>query len=382
MRVVITVDEFHPHRWYLEHYLARELTRLGHEAHIFTFKSGNDIRNGSIDFSFTVHRLPAIAAFKPYHLPSPRATAHIVDFVRRKKPDIIHCQPVFSPLALAFLGCRAIGGHQVVGSLISGQYTIKSTVSALKYSLTKGVTERYVVQRVKYIFAKSEGLREVLLRLFDLPSEKLRVVPLGADPEVFRNDVTIRNETRAKLGIALDDVVVISSGKLSPSKRIDDLIRAIAPIMNENQKVKLLIRGVGERSYLGALKALCTHLGISKSISFHPWAARAEIPAFFNAGDIAVWPSGTSISMVEAASTGLPLISMRSPIEEYALSNDNGFTFEPGNIIELRRLLRILITDRGLRAQMGHRSRLLVEEKLNWRAIAREYLGHYTKALE
>lgn len=382
MRIVITVEEFHPNRWYLEHYLARELSRLGHEAHVFTFRSNNDNRDDFIDLGFKVHRLPHATTIRSYHLPSPRAITYIVDFVQRMKPDIIHCQPIFSPLSLVFIGCRAIGDHEVVGSLITGPYSINSIVSALKYFLAKIVTERYIIKRLRVIFVKSEGLRKALLSLFDIPSEKIRIVSLGADAEAFSRDERTRYETRVHLGIDPDDVVVISSGKLSPSKRINELIKAIAPIIKESPKTKLLIVGGGERSYLDNLKALCKNLGISENVVFHSWASRLELPAFFNASDIAVWPSGASISMVEAASTGLPLISMRSPIEEYVLSNDNGFTFESGNFVELRRLLRILITDRGLRVQMGHRSRLLVEEKLNWRTISREYLDHYTKALE
>lgn len=382
MKVIITVNDFHPDRWYLEHYLARELARLGHEVHIFTFKSSKIDSDNNADLGFTVHRLPSIATIKPFHLPSPRAIAYIAEFVRRKKPDIIHCQPIFSPLSIVFFGCRAFGHYKIVGSLITGPHSIDSIVSTFKYLIAKIVVEHYAIRQSRMVFAKSEGLRKLLLHMFDINQEKISVVPLGADSNVFSHNKSARIETRVRLGIDPDDVVVISSGKLEPSKRIDDLMKALAPIIRKNRHVKLLIRGGGEKSYLNSLKELSKDLDISENVLFHSWVSRLEIPDFFSASDIAVWPSGASISMVEAASTGLPLISMKSPIEAYALSNDNGFIFELGDITELRRLLRILIYDEKLRKEMGYRSRVLVEKKLNWRTITQEYINHYMRVLK
>jgi len=98
-------------------------------------------------------------------------------------------------------------------------------------------------------------------------------------------------------------------------------------------------------------------------------------------GDIGVWPGGPSISIVEAASTGLPVVIQSSPVEIYSIEYRNGFTFGQGSVDELRKCLNTLITDARLRADMGRRSRLLVEEKLNWKKITLQYLEAYEEAL-
>ena len=115
-----------------------------------------------------------------------------------------------------------------------------------------------------------------------------------------------------------------------------------------------------------------------KNVIFHPWVHRTFLYAFYSAGDIAVWPGSSSISIVEAASVGLPVIIERSPVEIYAIEYGNGFAFKRGDINELRKYLEILIHDGKLREEMGLKSRLLVEHKLNWRAITLQYLDAYT----
>ena len=71
-----------------------------------------------------------------------------------------------------------------------------------------------------------------------------------------------------------------------------------------------------------------------------------------------------------------------SPIEIYGIEYGNGFTFEPGNVEELRKYLKILIYDDKLRHEMGKKSSLLVKEKLNWASITTSYLDTYSQVIK
>ena len=114
---------------------------------------------------------------------------------------------------------------------------------------------------------------------------------------------------------------------------------------------------------------------------FHPWVNRKTLNSLYSASDIGVWPGLSSVSIVDAASSGLPLVIARYPVETYAIENGNGFAFEIDNVEELRRYLEILIYDDKLRKEMGRKSRELVENKLNWKSITTRYLKAYTLAL-
>ena len=103
----------------------------------------------------------------------------------------------------------------------------------------------------------------------------------------------------------------------------------------------------------------------------------SKLPDYYNASDIAVWPGLSSISIIEAASTGLPLIISNYPIETYSIEYRNGYSFEIGNEVQLRNLLAILIYNNNKRDEMGTKSRKLVEDKLNWSNIADLYVESY-----
>ena len=379
MKIVITVEQLDPSKGYLEYYLARELTKLGHKVYVFTFGWSKTLLRTMLKEGFEVVSVPHVAVANNYHIPSLSGVAYITKFVKEEKPDIIHGQPLFSPLSLLLISYQRLFHYRIVGSLVTQGVSVDNLTKKVLYSLVKIITERYLKNKSKLVFVKSHGLMRILATLFNFPRQKFRIVPLGVDPELFKFDAEARKEVRELLGLHTNDLVVVYSGKITPQKDLDVLIKALAPLIARNPEIKLLIVGEGEPSYIEYLRSLISTFEISKNVFFHQWVHRTRLPAFYSASDIAVWPGSSSISIVEAASVGLPVVIARSPVEIYAIENGNGFAFERKNISELREYLRILIHNEKMRKDMGRKSRLLVEQKLNWRAITLQYLDAYTR---
>jgi glycosyltransferase involved in cell wall biosynthesis len=382
MKIVITVEEFDPSKGYLEYYLARELTKLGHRVYVFTFGWSKTLLRKMLDEGFEVISIPHIALVNNYHIPSLSGIRYVTSFIKAQKPDILHGQPLFSPLSLLFTCCQRFFHFKIVGSLVTQRFTVDKLTKKILYSLVRIVITRHLKNKSERIFVKSHGLKNMSATLFNLPRRKLRIIPLGVDPELFSFDAKARREVRKRLGLQNDDVVVVYSGKIAPRKDLDILIEALAPLITRDPKVKLLIVGKGNPSYVEYLRTLTSTYEIPKNVLFHPWVHRTRLPAFYSASDIAVWPGTSSISIVEAASVGLPVVIARSPVEIYAIQNENGFAFKRGNIHELRKFLETLIYNHTLREQMSHRSRSLAEQKLNWKAIAVQYRDAYVGVLK
>lgn len=381
MKIVIVVEEFDPDKGYLEYYLGRELIKLGHRVSILTFGWSKTISKTMLTEGFEVVNIPHVAVVNPYHIPSLSSIAYIIRFIKSENPDIVHCQPLSSPLSLIFVFFQQLFNYKIVGSLITGEYSINSTTANLKYDLAKIITEHYLKNKTGLFFAKSDGWKKVLLQLFNIPDEKISIIPLGADSELFKFDSEPRISMRNLLGLVADDILVIYTGKIIQSKKLHILLKAMAPIIRKNHKVKLLIVGKGEAHYMEYLKDLSSNLEVSNNVIFNSWVHRTELPKYYSTSDIAVWPGSVSISIIEAASVGLPLIVKRSPIIKYAIAHENGFTFKPDNITELGQCLEKLINNCKLRNDMGKKSRLLVEQKLNWRTITHQYLDAYRSAM-
>jgi len=385
MKIIITVENFNPNSGYLESYLAEELSKLGHKVYIFTFGCGKKVSREMLRKGFEVIRIPYIATIADsFHIPRFNGIGYVIKFIKIKKPNVVHCQPLGSVLSLIFLLFKNIFGYKIVGSIASQLNLVFRPWNLMKkilFCLSKIVIANYAKRKTEIFFAKTNELAKILSRSYGVPKNKFRIIPLGADPELFKFDYNARIFLRKRLGLSENDVVVVYSGKIDSLKRLHVLIEALSPIIKRDRKVKLLIVGKGNTRYIELLKKFISDRNIADNIIFHPWVERTVLSSFYSASDISVWPGLSSTSIVDAASNGLPLIIARYPVETYTVENGNGFTFEINNVKELRKYLKILIYDDELRRNMGRKSRKLVEQKLNWKTITMQYLEAYTSTL-
>jgi glycosyltransferase involved in cell wall biosynthesis len=384
MKIVIAVEEFDPVKRYLEYYLAKELTSLGHKVYILTFGSCKGSSRAIPKEGFEVLNIPHFVVINGYHLPNLLGVNYLFKFIKLERPDIIHCQSLDSPLSLIFVAWKGFFNYKIVGSVVTQLNLVFSPWDAKKkmmFFLSKIVVASCIAKKSATIFAKNRELAKLISRSYNIAQKKFCIIPLGSDPELFKFNSKARILVRKKLGLSETNVLLVYSGKLDSSKGLDVLIRALAPIATRNDKVKLLIIGEGLLSFTQYLNRLISKLKIEDKVIFYPWIKQILLPSFYSASDIGVWPGLSSISIVDAVSTGLPVVIAHYPVETYAIENQNGLTFEIGNVKELHNCLDCLIRDDRLRKIMGYRSRRLVEQNLNWKKITLQYLYAYTSAL-
>lgn len=382
MKVVIAVEEFDPNKGYLEYYLARELTKMGHRVYIFTFGWEKGISRTMFEEGFEVINLPHVAVVHSYHVPSLSGVAYITRFIKGEKPDIVHCQPLYSPLSLLFVGIKQLFGYRIVGSLITAEFSIDDITKKLMFFCTKIITRFYIKDRCELIFAISKQSMKMMTQLFNIPSQKFRIIPLGADIRLFKFDASARSKVRRFLEIREDEIVAIYSGKLLPHKKIDVLLYTCAPLIKTHTNFKILLVGEGSKNYVDYLKGIINELDITHHVMFHKWVHRTKLPDLYNAADFAVWPGHHSISMIEAMSVGLPLVIPRSKLTNYLLDYKNGLDFVEGDTSGLRACIQVMLEDEELRRNMGVRSCKLVKDRLNWNTIAERYIEVLQSAIK
>jgi glycosyltransferase involved in cell wall biosynthesis len=133
-----------------------------------------------------------------------------------------------------------------------------------------------LLARFPAVVAVSGQIRRELLAHGARP-DRVHVFLNGIDPARFSRDRARRGAERERLGLAPDDVVIGSVGRLAPQKRFDLLLDAFAVVRNRRPTAKLLIAGEGaEREALESrlarhgLHAACRLLGqVDDIIGFH-----------------------------------------------------------------------------------------------------------------
>ncbi len=132
-------------------------------------------------------------------------------------------------------------------------------------------------------------------------------------------------------------------GVLIPRKGVEDLLMAIRKVqdMNINKKVHFTIAGTGESEK--GLKMMAKELGIETSVNFVGWITGTEKDKLLNNSQVMILPSyneGLPISILEAASRGIPIISTDVGDISAVVKNDvTGYLFEPGDIDAMTRLI-------------------------------------------
>ena len=248
MKIVIAVERFDPKATYLEYFLARELTIWGHKVVVFTFGLHKSFRKVMLNEGFEVINIPSFVSVHCYHLPNLNVITYLFNFLKVEKPDIIHCQPLGSPMSLFFTALKHFFNYKIVGSiqtqlnLVFSPWDLKKK---LLFALSKIIVSHYIQKRSEIIFAKTRELAKLLSRSYDVPFGKFGIIPLGSDPILYKFDSEARVRLRKKLGFSENDVVLVYSGKIHSSKGLDVLIRALAPIAIRNDHVKLLVIGKG-----------------------------------------------------------------------------------------------------------------------------------------
>jgi len=392
MKIARIVQHFQPRFGYADYYLAIAFKKLGHEVCVITAdryspgvkyfdNSINPKVNSGIFFEngITVYRLPTLI----------EAGKLIISLYTKKaledlKPDVVHSNDLFYLTTIFVAHYKNRFKYKLFVDSITGTFNLNRLTSH-QFDLYRLLFARYLIKKVDSFFAICEGSKKWLLKNFPIPSSSVHVVPLGADDELFTQDTNIRKSMREKFGILDDEVVIIYTGKILPEKDINVLIKSIGALPPELfRKIKIMIVGNGPTEYLKYLNGLINAINVRKNVIMIPTVDRNELPKYYNAADIAVWPGAPSISIIEAMSTGLPIIiaGYPRPREDaydttHLLTYGNGLSFQRGSIPELSSCIMKLASDEQLRKEMGQKSRELVKEKLSWRKIAEQYIKIY-----
>jgi len=168
-----------------------------------------------------------------------------------------------------------------------------------------------------------------------------------------------------------DDITFIYTGKIIPLRRLDILIDAIK-IIKKNELIKVILLGDGSPEYVKELKKQIEYNNFNSKFVWHPAVPNKQLPKYYSAADVAVWPFGSSAGILEAMSCGLPIILSEKSMVTELIRNGNGFLFKEDAAdlaLQMEKLLDIkLIKDMGLK------SRKLAVEELSWKGIAKRYL--------
>jgi glycosyltransferase involved in cell wall biosynthesis len=229
----------------------------------------------------------------------------------------------------------------------------------------------------------SQAGLERYVRVRAVPARRIEMIPNSVDLSQYRPDPKARARLRKELGCE-DRFVWLSAGRLHEQKRYGLLLEAIALIpAQERERGVWLIAGDGpERADLAA----ATHrLGLEQVVRF--LGHRHDLPQLLNAADGFVMSSiweGTSLAVLEAAATCLPIVATRvGGNEDCVIEGVTGRIVEPEDAGSLSEAICWLMSrDPAEGQKMGEAAREHVAARYSLQAVADQWEELYGRLLE
>jgi glycosyltransferase involved in cell wall biosynthesis len=233
-----------------------------------------------------------------------------------------------------------------------------------------------VAREIPRLVTVSESSKRDIVDQMKVPAERLHIVPVGVDPEIFRPLPRVTRVPGRLMTTTSSDV---------PMKGLMPLLEALAKVRTERDDVELVI--IGQPRSRSAIPALIDRLGLRDVVRFVSGVTTERIVELYAEADVAVVPSlyeGFCLPAVEAMACGVPIVATTGGAlpEVVGRDGETGLLVPPGDVDALAGQLLRALGDADLRARVGAAGRARVMERFTWRATALGTVDNYRALLE
>jgi glycogen synthase len=261
------------------------------------------------------------------------------------------------------------------------------------YDLSSWI-EKTGTEMADALIAVSKGMKDDMLRLFDVDESKIKIIYNGIDTDEFHP--VSSKESLLKYGVDPETPYVLFFGRVTRQKGIIHLVNAIK-YLDENTQVVLCAgqpdtKEIGQEMQEAVKKVQEQRKNV---IWIQEWVDKKPKIELYTHAAVFCCPSiyePFGIINLEAMACGTPVVgSAVGGITEIILPGETGYLVEleqhqesPFEAVDPDQFSRDLaeginkiVADESLRAAMGQASRKRTEEVFSWKAIAQETFELY-----
>jgi len=250
--------------------------------------------------------------------------------------------------------------------------------------------ETAAIKQADYVIAECPQDREDLIKYYNAPADKIRVVPCGVNTEeMFPVDQRL---ARMRLKLPQEDFVLLQLGRMVQRKGVDNVIEALTKLKYTGTRTRLIIVGgeeevcgLGYNPEIARLKQLAKDLGVQHSVTFAGRKGREELKYFYAAADIFIttpWYEPFGITPLESMACGTPVIGADvGGIKYSVLDGKTGLLVPPKDPRALAEKINELRLRRPVLEEMGRNGIKRVQALFTWQRVAQLMSRLYEKAI-
>lgn len=390
MDVVILTNEYPPHVYggagvHVE-YLVRELSRLC-SVQVYSF-GDQRIDQGPLRVEGILPGNAPKAHDKRFNKLFDTLQRNLQMAAAVRNADIVHCHTWYSHWA----GClvRQLTGAPLVLTTHSLEPHRPWKVEQLgrAYHASSWI-ERTAYQSADGIVAVSPQMKDDVIDLYSVDSERVEVIPNGIDPEEYRP--TFDAALLRRYGVDPDLPFALFVGRITRQKGIIHLVHAVKDLSPETQVV--LAAGAPDTAEIEEEMtrevARLQQAGLHKVVWIRDMMPRPDIIVMYSHARVFVCPSVYEpfgiINLEAMACKTAVVASDVGGIPMVVQDGDTGYLVSPegpGFAARLAERINELMARPELCAKMGQRGRERVKAQFSWRAIAEQTLAFYEQLIQ
>lgn len=227
----------------------------------------------------------------------------------------------------------------------------------------------------------SRYMRDQITDIFQLPEDKVDIIPNGIDADSFRHEISV--DLYRKKYVAKGDKLVFFVGRLVYEKGVQTVIEAMPIILRKIPNVTFVVAGSGP--HVNQLKSLVIDLGLEGKVKFTGHIDTDALFAFYKTADLTVVPSlyePFGMVVLESMAMGTPtIVADTGGLSEIVVHEETGLKFEPGNPESLATAMLRILTDQELVNRLTDDAMAYLGEQFNWDRIAKRTLEVYDRSI-
>ena len=354
VHICATSNFFNPNLGYQDNLLSKYHSKLGHAVTIiaptYDHVDGDTGKIVEVTASETIiNNNIKLVRIKPVLPISVNQHVHLCCGVKKAlkkdKPEFIFVHGIASPNYRMLANYKR--NHPDVQMVFDSHADlVNSCHNSWSKLFTKVCGCWWVMQRVKaaanYFYGVTPARCDFLKKMYGAPHKKVRLLPMGADDEEMRFDHRdkMRREVRQRYGIANDDFLIVTGGKIDWLKNIHTLAEAVAGMGSKH--IKLLVFGSIRDELKPVFDRLC-----SDRVQLVGWVNSSEVYRYFYAADLVCFPGLHSVLWEQAAASQVPLAVSRIDGFEHVDFGGNCLFLEQKDADYYRHTIELLATDKS-----------------------------------
>ena len=380
--------------------LSRALKDLGHHVHVI---SGPPEPN--LDKDISLSRLPGLDLYNPgdlFRTPSLKELSDPINLIewlgvstmgfpepltfgmrahRYLKNNIFKYDIIHDNQSLSY-GIRAIG--KSVPSIVTIHHPITidralaikeassfwQKIKQMRWYSFIGMQKR-VIKIFSHIITVSKNAKEDIVRDFEVPRQRLRIIPNGINTELFYPVPEVRRENNR---------IIVTNSADTPLKGLHYLLKALSKIA-KTRPIRLIVIGTPKKN--GRIETLIRHLDIGRLVTFTGRISNNEYRRQYAKAAVAVIPSvyeGFGLPAGEAMACGLPVISTTGGALPEVVG-DAGILVPPADHISLAKAITDVLDNPELAKKLGRAGYHRVHRFFTWKRAAEMTVEAYRETI-